>query len=186
MPRRCGPMPSIALGRGKSKTACTRSSRRPSASRETGNGAAPSVRHHLPCRAPVAEHRSSQRHPLHRPERPPLDGDRARLPDHGAAGLGSTVNLQACLVAPLTSLLAPRDQRRASLCGGWGLPPPPPPTRAPGEGHPPPSAGPSPPSSCCGAGTSSPTRAPCALRWQTSRPCICIGTRSQTGGRTWC
>ena len=102
-----------------------------------------------PCRAPVAERRSPRRRPLRRPARPPLDGARARVPNLGDAGLGPTVNLQACLAAASTSLPAPCDQRRADLCGGWRLPPPPPPPAlAPGEGHPPPSAGPSPSSSC--------------------------------------
>ena len=124
-PRRCGPTPSAAPGRGRSKTACTRSSGIPSASRATGSEVAPSVRRRLPCRAPVAERRCPRRRPLRRPARPPLDGDRARLPYLGAARLGPTVNLQACLAAPLTSLPAPCDQRRAVLCGGWGLPPSP-------------------------------------------------------------
>ena len=39
---------------------------------------------------------------------------------------------------------------------------------------------------CYGAGTSSPTRAPCAWHWQTSRPYVCTGTRSPTSGRTSC
>ena len=139
MPRHGGLMPSAALERAQSRTACTRSSRRPSASLGTGNGALPRVRSRLPCRAPVAGHRSPRHRPLCRPARPPLGGDQARLPDHGAAGLGSKVNLQACLAAPLTSLLERPDLRRTNLCGGWGLHLSPPPGRGRRNGsHPPP------------------------------------------------
>ena len=187
-PRRCGPTPSAALGRGRPGTACTRPSGRPSASRATGSVAALRGRRRLPSRSPAAARHSPRRRPLRRPARPPLAGDRGRQPDPGAAGPWPTAILQACLAAPLTCLPAPCGQRWADLCGGWGLTPPPPRARAPGQGYPlpPPGAGPTPPSCCYDAGTWSPTRAPCASRWQTSPPCACIGTRSLTGGRTWC
>ena len=131
-------MPSVALRRGQSRTAYTRSFRRSPASLATGNRAAPGVLRRLPCRSPAAERRSPQRRALRRPTCPPLGRDRAGLPDHGAAGLGSKVDLQACLAARLTSFLAPRDQQQTSLHGEWVSPVPPPRLGLPGRDSPPP------------------------------------------------
>ena len=137
-PRRCGPTPSVALGRGRPGTACTRSSGRPSASQATGSAAASRGRRRLPFCAPAAARRSPRRRPLRRPARPPLDGGRGRQPDPGAAGLWPTAILQACLAAPLTYLPAPCGRRWADLCGGWELTSPPPTGSGSRAGTPPP------------------------------------------------
>ena len=71
-----------------------------------------------PCRLPL-------RPPLHHPARPPWASDRRQLPDHGAAGPGAEINLQACFAAPMAP---PR---------GWGgFSPFPPPSSAGATGAP--------------------------------------------------
>ena len=85
----------------------------------TGSRAAPRVGSPRPYRWPVAGHCFTLSRTLHRPARPPWEGNPVRLPDHGAAGLGLKINLQACLAAPLSPLLAPPDNWRPSIWVGW-------------------------------------------------------------------
>ena len=77
MPRNGDRMLSTVLDRGLTPTACRRSSLKPSASLETGDGAVPRVRTRLPCRLHMAGRRSPRHCSLRRPARPPWNGDRA-------------------------------------------------------------------------------------------------------------
>ena len=97
MPRPGGPTSSAVLSRGPTGTSCTRSSKKLSASLGNGSRAAPRVRGRPPCRLPVAGLHLPLQRPLHRPARPLWGDDRIRPPDHGAAGLGSEINLHALL-----------------------------------------------------------------------------------------
>ena len=81
--------------------------------------------------------RLTLRRPLHRPARPPWAGDRPRPLDHGAAGPGAEMNLQACFAAPLAPYFAPTDHSWLSTCVGGYSPPPPPPLGPPGLRSPP-------------------------------------------------